>query len=204
MSGYGNSARPEGPPRNVLSQETIHNAMKQATSAASRPTVERRATEKSSRSSESRHQEGCDCANCYNRKLRGNGSSTPPRSSHGTKRIDANGDTVEEYQGDSNELRLGLHNIPPSPPPEEQVRKGGKSSPTTRKPAATRGHSYTNAEGDRVEEWDGPSAPRLRTHYDEDAISSVRFPGEGPPARPRPERSESSRSQKGGRPQPSA
>lgn len=165
----------------------------------SRPSSERRSSERPStgdrRESSGKPHKDCDCASCYNHRP---GSSTPPRSSHGSKRVDANGDTIEEFDGDSKDLRLGLHGVPPSPPPDETQeggrRRDGSHERPTRRP--TRGNISTDEEGNQVETWDGDEAPRLRTHYDEDSLPNVRFPS--PP--PQYKRTDSARSSKGERP----
>lgn len=118
MSGYEQESRSDGPPRNVLSNETIRQALARANSAhsnstqssrggpgqgigsrsnsshsmssQSRPDPLRRSSTASSGRKKSSHG-NCDCIDCRD---------TSARDSYGATRTDKNGDKVREWDGD--------------------------------------------------------------------------------------------------------
>jgi len=187
-SGYETSPNADGPPRFVLSDATLRTALSQAASSgrlsqndsdairrsnhdAIRPSSGRRHhSEKSSR--------GCDC--CRPGYSSHASYDTPPSSSHGnigSMRTDANGDRVQEWDGDG-QPDLRIH-CPPSPPPEAEQSYRRKPSSAGRKhssssissgssagsgPARRGSYVTQNADGDRVEEWGGEGELGLRIH----------------------------------------
>ncbi|KAF8243199.1 hypothetical protein K440DRAFT_637730 [Wilcoxina mikolae CBS 423.85] len=179
--GYGNEDRGDGPPRNVLSNETIRAALARANSAGSgKPMTSpsrtnssfSNQTSQSRRSSSSTKRqpkhENCDCMDCVDLSY---------RDTHGTTRKDKNGDTVTEFNGSST-ARVHCHVQPglfddenerPSAP--RRTSTGGSSRSSKSSKSGSRRDSsqrtYTkNKDGDIVEEWNGSDAPGIRTHID--------------------------------------
>lgn len=176
-------------PRNVLSNETIRQALARAnsasahepmdkpaspkrtsTSGSSRPSSDRRGSER--RSSKKPPHANCDCVDCRDLSY---------RDKQGSTRTDQNGDKVQEWD-EEEAPRMHCHVQPGlfddadtahPPPPRRSNTQGSSRSERRRSPNNTT--SSVNKDGDHVQEWNGSKAPAIRTHYDWDAAENKNF-----------------------------
>ena len=163
----------DGPPRNVLSNETIRNALEraaQANTAASgkSPSPKESSRSHKSKSSKTEKHVDCECIDCRKPKRQG------------TTRTAANGDTVKEWDGEgSPELNIhvqpGLFDDVEAEPPR-RTSTGGSSRSSKKHSSKSERHASSqntattrNREGDLVQNWSGSGAPPISHHYDWDA-----------------------------------
>lgn len=173
-------------PRNVLSNDTIRQALAHANSASTKEPMDKPAPPKRTSTSGSSHssrpsserrsskkppQANCDCVDCRDLSY---------RDKQGSTRTDQNGDKVQEWD-EEEAPRMHCHVQPglfddthtAHPPPRRSNTQGSSRSERRRSPNNTA--SSVNKDGDHVQEWGGSEAPPVRTHYDWDAAENKNF-----------------------------
>ncbi|KAI5778110.1 hypothetical protein EDC01DRAFT_374789 [Geopyxis carbonaria] len=192
--GYSNDEhRSDGPPRNVLSQETVRMALAQAGRSASSNSIKSSSGHRSSQgspprpgsvrrtatgSSQKSSHGSCDCLDCRDLSA---------RESYGKERIDPKtGDRIREHDGDDDNLPLHLHGVRDDEQrPAGPRRTSTNSSSSSRSRGSNKNITTTrDREGNLEQSWAGSEAPKVRTHYDWDAAENQKsFPDAPHPPR---------------------